>query len=209
MLSQQVLCFAAVSGYGGAKLGTTFASQTMKMKSDFFGPDALEEKTKKTNLDIDVDGATFFTEGKNQFGIGYGVRLDFPLVEKDENGNKTPKEQMIFKFGFAPKVTFQYRYAINKDLDLEAGAGFEWAFYSRTVTEGGVSVTAKLNILKLLANVGVAYKINDTVGLRAGFELGAPVKANMKYIGNGTEIKPTCTIKGIAFTPFVGVSVFY
>lgn len=191
-----------ISGHFGATVAPTFAWDTYNFGS------STSSKVQTISLDVDVAGATYFNKGDNKFGLGYGLRFDFPLKQK--SGNLTISgDDMFWKFGIGPKVTFQYQRVLSKDLNLEAGAGIEWDFYSKSWEVGNTKYHTKMNILSFIANVGIDYKLSKNLGLRAGAEFGIPMTCTYKTGLSGHEAEKDSSYTGFALTPFVGISYLY
>lgn len=195
-----------INGYIGLDIGPAFA----------FGKKHIGDNTTKLDtisLALDIDGATYFNKGKNQFGLGYGMRFDFPLSQTNEVG-KVKKEDLQVKFRLAPNLTFQYKYAINKDFYLHAGAGASITFYNTSsVSAGSSSVTTKVNVISLLANVGFDYKVSDKFGIMAGLKIATPISTTGKVttiiLGNTKTSDYDTKYSGVSITPFVGAAFLY
>ncbi len=195
----------AVEGFVGAKLGADFSWETLTMS--FMG-ESNTSKGEGIAFGFGADGATYFTSGKNQFGIGYGLLFGKAYSQK-QDGQEVSVDNLPLIVN--PRVSFQYRNAINQNLYVGAGIGVSASFAKQSVfdSDSGTTNVIKSSTIGLLGNIEMQYKFNSKFGLRCGVEASTPLKNTIEITNRGLTMSFDVSSKGVSLMPYIGLSFLY
>lgn len=190
LIATIVLCVSAsvfADGFIGAEAG--FDINWMNQKYEGFS-EGSDMSTMA--FDVGLSGAHYFTDS---IGLGYGLGLQFPFLQKYEDSDYTDIENAPTTF--KGDLSFQFKHDFSEKMALEAGAGMYFIYYS----ESSVSTIQ----LGAQGNVGVAYKLISSLALRAGAKLYVPFYTSILSDGHEMDIKEF----GVGLVPYIGLAFTY
>lgn len=189
-----VLCVSAsvlADGFIGAEAGFDINWMNRKVEGDSEGVDSSV-----MSFDVGLSGAHYFTDS---IGLGYGLGLQFPFLQKTgdmdyqdvENGPTT----------FKGDLSFQFKHDFNEKMALEAGAGM-YFLYSNKSSWSRVQLGAQ-------GNIGIAYNIVSSLALRAGARMYIPFYTSESMSVYGTRLEYDVKEFGVGLVPYIGLAFAY
>ena len=190
LIAAIVLCVSAsvfADGFIGAEAG--FDINWINSK---YGDSSEGVDLSTMAFDVGLSGAHYFTDS---IGLGYGLGLQFPFLQKYEDFDYVDYEDAPTTF--KGDLSFQFKHDFSEKMALEAGAGMYFLFYSES-SMSEVQLGAQ-------GNVGIAYKIVSSLALRAGARMYVPFYTSILSDGHEMDIKEF----GVGLVPYIGLAFAY
>lgn len=205
-----VLCVSAsvfADGFVGVETGpgiSWFHQSVEVMNIEVFDADASS-----VDYFLGLTGAHYFN---GSVGLGYGIALDWPLLEKVEDSDYEDVEDS--EPSFIGILSFQYKNDLSTNLAVEAGLGMYVTHDSEkeTVVFANNSIAPmemSLWQFGLLGNIGVAFEPVQSFAIRAGLRVYSPLFTTIDVEVSGIDIDAEVRTYGIAFIPYIGLAYAY